>query len=304
MFELIKRRLSFKVSLALTLFTIPPMVVAAYFITSHEVAHLQDLAIEKGQVIAVAGARIYGETLEAEIDNGLITVGDVIDPVYEEIKGYDFGDHPRFHTKYDFYTDRAMLGFMDSFVEASSDILYAVGADMNGYIPTHNSNRSMPLVGERVKDTANYRSKRKFANPLELAAARNVQPLIVQSYARDTGEMAWDIGAPIYVKGRHFGGFRVGVSVAAVTAHKRQLVLQLATVFGFLATITIAFIFVMIRRSVKPLEQLSTLADNLSMGDGLETPINPTSVDEVGKMAKSLDRLRASLKVAMSRLGT
>jgi HAMP domain-containing protein len=115
--------------------------------------------------------------------------------------------------------------------------------------------------------------------------------------------MAWDIAAPIYVKGHHFGGFRVGVSVSSITAHKRELLLRLTIVFGLLAATTIGFIFMMIRRSVKPLEQLAGLADNISMGEGLETPIRPASVDEVGKMARSLDRLRASLQVAMNRLG-
>ncbi len=48
---------------------------------------------------------------------------------------------------------------------------------------------------------------------------------------------------------------------------------------------------------------LTALADDLSTGERLDEPIKPTSIDEVGRMAKSLDRLRASLKAAMSRLG-
>jgi methyl-accepting chemotaxis protein len=33
---------------------------------------------------------------------------------------------------------------------------------------------------------------------------------LLQTYRRDTGELMHDISAPIYVKGRHWGGFRIG----------------------------------------------------------------------------------------------
>ena len=31
-----------------------------------------------------------------------------------------------------------------------------------------------------------------------------------QVYERDTGEKMWDISAPVIVKGRHWGAFRIG----------------------------------------------------------------------------------------------
>src|SRR5689334_12170288 len=133
MFELIKRRLSLKVSLILALITIPPMIAAAYFITAREAARVEQLTIESGKVAAMAGARMYGATLEAGIDAGFMTIGDVLEPAYEEIKGFDFGDNPRFHTKYDFYTDRTVVGFEDKLLASSPDFLYAVGGDINGY---------------------------------------------------------------------------------------------------------------------------------------------------------------------------
>jgi len=32
----------------------------------------------------------------------------------------------------------------------------------------------------------------------------------LQTYKRDTGEVMHDLSVPIYVRGRHWGGFRVG----------------------------------------------------------------------------------------------
>ena len=303
MFELIRRRLSLKVSLVLALITIPPMVAAAYLITTSESARIERLTISAGKVAAMAGARMYGTALEGGIDAGFMTIGDVLEPVYDEIKGFDFGDNPRFHTRYDFYTDRTVVGFEDALLASSPDFLYAVGGDINGYTPTHDSVFQKPLTGDRSKDLSGNRGKRKFWTPMHQNAARNLEPVIVQPYLRDTGESAWDVSSPIFVKGRHFGAFRVAVSRDSIAAHKRALLLQLIVVFAFLTVITVGFIFFMLRRSMRPLEHLASLANEISTGEGLDRPIKPSSSDEIGMMAKSLNRLRASLQAAMGRLG-
>jgi HAMP domain-containing protein len=303
MLELVKRRLSLKVSIILALITIPPMAAAALFITAREAANFEELTINAGKVAAMTGAEMYGAALEAGVDSGAIALGDLFEMKYEEIRGFDFGDNPRFHSKYDFYTDRVVLGFMDKILASSPDFIYAVGGDRLGYTPTHDSKFSRPLTGDRAKDLAGHRAKRKFWTPMHQNAAKNVEPVLVQPYVRDTGESAWDVSSPIFVKGRHFGAFRVAVSRDSIAAHKRTLLFQLLVVFGFLALVTVGFIFVMLRHSMRPLEHLAMLANEISTGEGLDRPIKPTTTDEIGQMARSLNRLRASLQAAMGRLG-
>ncbi len=46
-----------------------------------------------------------------------------------------------------------------------------------------------------------------------LAAAHNEKEVLVQVYNRDTGERIWDISAPIYIQGRHWGAFRIGYTM-------------------------------------------------------------------------------------------
>ena len=36
------------------------------------------------------------------------------------------------------------------------------------------------------------------------------KPLLLQTYKRDTGEVMHDLSVPIYINGKHWGGFRVG----------------------------------------------------------------------------------------------
>jgi HAMP domain-containing protein len=300
--EIIQQRLSLKVSIILALITIPPMIAAAYFVSAREATRLEQLALQSGKVAAASGAAMYGATLEVGLDNGILKLDDLFAPTYEPITGYDLAE-PKFHTRYDFYTDRAVLAFQDKILASSPDFAYAVGGDLNGYTPTHNTRYQQPLTGDRAKDLAGNRAKRKLWTPVHQAAAKNLEPGLIQAYTRDTGEAVWDVSAPIFVRGRHFGAFRVGVSVAAVAGYKHSLLLQLIGVFGFLAIVTVAFIFFMLRRSMRPLEHLAEVANQISTGEGLDKPIKPTTSDEIGHMAKSLNRLRASLAAAMARLG-
>lgn len=85
--------------------------------------------------------------------------------------------------------------------------------------------------------------------------------------------------------------------------YKSALISALTIAFAILILVTGGIIFLMVKRSMQPLENLATTAMVISTGEQLDTPIKVNSTDEVGRMAKSLDRLRTSLKAAMERLG-
>jgi HAMP domain-containing protein len=302
MVQAVKKSLSLKVSLTLAVVTLVLTSTVAFLITSRQTRAMEELTLNKGRLAAALGAQTYSSMLEDAIDNGYLTVDDVFDRTYEPIKGYDFGGPAKYHTKYDFYTDRVVLKFQDRFLE-SQDFVYAVGSDANGYVPTHNTAFQRPLTGDAAQDRASNLTKRIFNDPVELAAASNREPALIQRYQKDDGPMMWDVSSPILVKGKHWGGFRVGVSMLEIASHKAELVAALAATFTTLGLLTVGIIFLMIKRAMQPLEALATTAARISVGDGLEIPIQPATPDEVGRMAKSLDRLRASLKAAMARLG-
>jgi len=302
MVQTIKNSLSLKVSLTLALVTLVLTSAVAFFITARQTRAMEELTLNKGKLAAALGAQTYSAMLEDAIDNGYLTVDEVFDSRYEPIKGYEFAGKTKYHTRFDFYTDRVVLRFQDRFLE-SQDFVYAVGTDINGYVPTHNTAYQRPLTGDAAQDRAGNRTKRIFNDPVELAAATNREPSLVQRYEAEDGPTLWDVSSPILVKGKHWGGFRVGVSALEIANHKGELVAALAATFTVLGLFTVGLIFVMIRRAMRPLEVLATTAARISVGDGLEIPISPSTPDEVGRMAKALDRLRASLKAAMARLG-
>ena len=80
----------------------------------------------------------------------------------------------------------------------------------NGYFPTHNRKFSQALTGDYEKDLANNRTKRIFSDRTGSRCGSHTDAFLLQTYKRDTGEVMHDMSIPIYVNGRHWGGFRVG----------------------------------------------------------------------------------------------
>lgn len=298
----VRRSLGAKVSLKLAVLAFALTAIAATVITLHQTRQMEELTLEKARVAATIGARQYGDMFDGAIDAGLVTVSEVFDRNYVPIKGHDWGDRPKFHTRYDALTDRAVLVFQDKFLE-QQDFVFAIGVDENGYLPTHNTRYQKPLTGDAAKDLAGNRTKRVFDDAVGIAAARNVTPSLLQVYHRDTGETMWDVSSPIYVKGKHWGAFRVAVSMERIAGRQRELLGVLAAVFGVFALVTVGAMFIVVHQAMKPVVALTEAADRISLGEELDTPIKSPAVDEIGRLTKTIDRLRVSMKAAMARLG-
>jgi len=89
--------------------------------------------------------------------------------------------------------------------------VYALMVDTRGYGAIHNLKYSKPLTGKYEVDLVGNRTRRIWEDQTGQRAAKNTQPLLLQTYARDTGEVLSEINLPIMVEGRHWGGLRVGV---------------------------------------------------------------------------------------------
>jgi HAMP domain-containing protein len=300
--EKVRSHLSLKISLTLAVLLVVLTGLAAVVITARQTRQMEEMTLETARVAAAIGARQYGDTFDNAIDSGLLTVGDVFDKAYVEIKGYAWAGKPKFHTRYDAFTDKAVLVFQDKFLE-HQDFVFAVGVDENGYLPTHDSKFQKPLTGEAEKDLAGNRTKRIFDDEVGLKAAKNLEPSLQQVYKRDTGETMWDVSSPIYVKGKHWGGFRLAVSMVRIDERKAALLWALVAAFGVFAAITIGTMFFTVQRAMRPVVALTEAAESISMGDGLDTRLHTDQIDEIGHLTRALERLRISMKSALSRLG-
>jgi len=160
-------------------------------------------------------ARHFAEDCRDEIQQqfkllltgGKLTVAQLFDTFYIPVPGTD---PQKYHTQYDRMVDGILRPILDSYLEASKRFIFVVAVDRNGYLPTHNTRYSQPLTGDQATDAVHNRTKRLFNDRTGLAAARNLEPYLLQRYSRDTGEIMSDLSVPIYVEGQHWGALRIG----------------------------------------------------------------------------------------------
>jgi len=117
---------------------------------------------------------------------------------------------PKFTTGFDGFTDQNLPRIQEPLLEEFSEMVYAGAVDVNGYFPTHNKCFTKPLTGNPETDFVNNRTKRMFDDPTGIRCGQHTDKFLLQTYKRDTGEIMHDVSAPIFVKGRHWGGFRIG----------------------------------------------------------------------------------------------
>jgi methyl-accepting chemotaxis protein len=93
---------------------------------------------------------------------------------------------------------------------------YAILTDTRGYAAIHNLKFSKPLTGDAQTDLVGNRTRRLWEDPTGQRAAKNVSPLLLQTYLRDTGEILSEINMPIRVGGRAWGNIRIGCNSNAL----------------------------------------------------------------------------------------
>ena len=152
-------------------------------------------------------AQAVSQALDKAVDSGRIKIEDLFDDKYQPIPNTK---PQKFKTRFDDFTDQTMAPVQEQLLDQNKWIVYGICCDRKGYVPTHNRKFSQPLTGNEKVDFVNNRTKRIFDDPVGRRCGDHEQPFLLQTYRRDTGEIMHDISAPVYVKGRHWGGFRIG----------------------------------------------------------------------------------------------
>ncbi|WP_345531002.1 methyl-accepting chemotaxis protein [Viridibacterium curvum] len=157
--------------------------------------------------IVVAAARAVSAALDQAVVSGRIRLEDLFDENYIPIPGTQ---PQKYKTRFDSLTDEILPAIQEPVLERHAQCVYAGAVDRRGYFPTHNRRYTKPLTGDPAVDIVHNRTKRIFGDPVGRRCGAHEQPYLVQTYRRDTGEVLHDISAPVYVQGRHWGGFRIG----------------------------------------------------------------------------------------------
>ncbi len=145
--------------------------------------------------------------LQAVADSGV----DVFDKNYREISNTK---PQKFTTRYDDAVHQRVQPIMQRYFKEIPATFFCIPVANDGYCPSHN--RCEPLTGDYERDLVGNRSRRFFANGTETRAAANTDPLLLQTYLRDTGEIVSDMAFPLMVAGKHWGNVRIGVQTSSL----------------------------------------------------------------------------------------
>lgn len=189
---------------------------ARYLTEAAAIFHLPDEEFShplhrEAMAAATAAATEIGQILGKAVAGGRIAEEQLFDFRYSEIANTDPVKH---HTPFDELADRLLPQVQERILAEHPAFVYAISADFNGYVPTHNDCFSKPLTGDYQTDLAGNRTKRIYTDRVGQQVGRHTEPAKLQTYRRDTGELMFDMSVPIHVNGRHWGGFRIGYRIA------------------------------------------------------------------------------------------
>ena len=112
--------------------------------------------------------------------------------------------------------ERDLQPLLESALARMKGGLYTIIIDTKAYIAIHNLKYSKPLTGDYQTDLVGNRTRRIWTDPTGQRAAINTSPMLLQTYARDTGEILSEINMPILVDGRPWGNVRIGLDSMAL----------------------------------------------------------------------------------------
>ena len=160
---------------------------------------------------AMATAKRIGTEFEAAIQRGELTEMQLFDERYREIRGTN---PQQYLTDYVEFTDRLLPPIQDPLQKSDPRIVFCVAWARGGYLPTHNPEYRHPQGPDPAWNAAHCRNRRLFDDRAVRKVAASTKPFLVQTYRRDMGGgkfvLMKDASSPIFVRGRHWGAFRIG----------------------------------------------------------------------------------------------
>ena len=172
-----------------------------------DIFDIQDTRNTLVQNQAIKAAQQISELFEQAVSDGSLRHDALFDFNYQPVANTN---PQKYHTAFDAFTDKHLPPIQEPILQQHKFIIFAGAVDKNGYFPTHNKKYSAPMTGDYEKDLVNSRTKRIFNDRTGSRCGKNTEKFLLQTYKRDTGEVMHDLSAPIFINGKHWGGFRIG----------------------------------------------------------------------------------------------
>jgi methyl-accepting chemotaxis protein len=162
--------------------------------------------VDKAQTYA---AEIASRAQDA-INSGTLTMDALFDTNYREVPG---SNPPRYRTALSDWADANWRPVIDRVVAQGAPVKMCSQADMNGFLPTHISDRCRQPTGDLAHDTMYCRNGRILFDAIDRKAKCSTEPYMMAVYRQEgdgkTYEIVRNVYVPLIVNGRRWGDFEL-----------------------------------------------------------------------------------------------
>jgi methyl-accepting chemotaxis protein len=147
--------------------------------------------------------------VERAIDAGEIGVDDVFDTNYQIVEG---SNPVQYDTRFNESADRHIRPILDRVKASDGRIIGSAIGDMNGYLPTHLTERSHPQGPDPVWNDAHCRNKRILIDDATRSALNSDKPATLYTYRMELGEKhipVKNVFVPLWIRGRRWGNYEL-----------------------------------------------------------------------------------------------
>jgi methyl-accepting chemotaxis protein len=154
-------------------------------------------------------ARVIVAAIEQAIDGGEVTLEDVFDRNYQEIPGTN---PVQYDCRFCDAADKYVQPILDRTKRTDERIIGSAIGDMNGYLPTHLSERSQAPGPDPVWNDEHCRNKRIMIDDVTRNALLSNRPATLATYRMELGDKyipVKNVFVPLFIKGRRWGNFEL-----------------------------------------------------------------------------------------------
>ncbi len=177
------------------------------------IGHTAELGVATADSPYIEAVKEAGPKVAAAFEAGLarkeISAEELFDENYQQIAGTN---PPQYMTRFTMFCERVLAPILDPVAASLNNCAAFCAVDRNGYMPTHQPQYSKPQGPDPVWNAANSRNRIKFNDRTAMAASRNRDPILLQTFNRKMGDRTVtmkDASVPIIVNGRHWGALRI-----------------------------------------------------------------------------------------------
>lgn len=290
------KRTDIKISVLINCFLIVIILLSVYFLAGINNQAISDAMYEKGKILSILGAKSLEISLEAAINDGDLTLDDAFDSQYIPVDG---SDPQLFHTKYDTYIDEACSQFNGTFFK-DSRVVYARYMDLNGYVPL----KGVSYIADSKSEDSNKDPLAKqilAGKRISRAIANTVEGFVQPYISEDNNENIWEFSTPVYVKGKRWGAFSVGLRKLSKTGTLAGFSLNVIILAAVTIILSCVVVFGIVLHFLKPIPSLAKVAGQVADGN-VDHSVDIGGSGDIATLAEAIERLRVSLKLSMDRM--